>query len=185
MSTSLAATLKGTWAIDPAHSSVGFTARHAMIASVRGEFEEFSGTINIDPENPTESMAEVEIKVDSISTRAKDRDAHLRSADFFEIESHPTITFRSTGVETGDDPDRFALVGDLAIRGVTNPVRLDVSFQGTATDPFGNLRAGFEGETTVNRKDWGLTWNAPLEAGGVLVGDTIKLHLDVSAIKQQ
>jgi polyisoprenoid-binding protein YceI len=177
--------LKGTWVIDPVHTNLGFHARHAMVTTVRGSFEEFSGTITIDPDHPEHSSAEVEIKAASVTTRAKDRDAHLASPDFLDAERHPTLTFRSTRVETGDDPDQFVLWGDLTVRGVTRPVRLDMTFHGTAVDPFGNLRAGFEGETTVNRKDWELTWNAPLEAGGWLVGDKVKLHLDVSAVKQQ
>jgi polyisoprenoid-binding protein YceI len=177
--------LKGTWVIDPVHTNLGFHARHAMVTTVRGSFQEFSGTITIDPDHPERSSAEVEIKAASVTTRAKDRDAHLVSPDFLDAERHPTLTFRSTRVEAGDDPDQFVLWGDLTIRGVTKPVRLDMTFHGTAVDPFGNLRAGFEGETTVNRKDWDLNWNAPLEAGGFLVGDKVKLHLDVSAIKQQ
>ena len=177
--------LRGTWSIDPSHSELGFKARHAMVDNVYGRFNEFSGTITIDPDDPSRSSAEVEIEAASIDTKNADRDNHLRTGDFFEIEKHPRITFRSTRVEAGDDEGEFKLRGELTIRGVTREVELDIEFQGVATDPFGNTRAGFVGETTVNRQDWGLTWNAPLEKGGFLVSDKVKLTLDVSAIKQQ
>ena len=176
--------LRGTWAIDPAHSSFEFQARHAMIATVRGNFNEFSGTLNLDPDKPTNSSGQVEIDAASIDTRQPDRDGHLKSADFLDVESHPKLTFQSTRAEAGDDPDSFKLFGDLTIKGITKPVELDLTFNGVAVDPFGNQRAGFEATAVINRKDWGLLWNAPLEAGGVLVGDKVKLALDISAIKQ-
>ena len=176
--------VRGTWTIDPAHSSFEFQARHAMIATVRGNFNEFTGTLYLDPEKPTASSAEIEIEAASIDTRQPDRDAHLKSADFLDVENHPKLTFRSSRVESGRDEDSYRVWGDLTIRGVTREVELDLTFNGLAVDPFGNQRAGFEATTTVSRKAWGLTWNAPIEAGGVLVGDKVKLVIDISAIKQ-
>jgi polyisoprenoid-binding protein YceI len=176
--------LRGTWTIDPAHSSFEFQARHAMIATVRGHFSEFSGTLNLDPDKPTNSSGRVEIEAASIDTRQPDRDAHLRSADFLDVENHPKLTFQSTRAEAGDDPESFKLWGDLTIKGITNEVELDLTFNGVAVDPFGNQRAGFEASAVINRKHWQLLWNAPLETGGVLVGDKVKLALDISAIKQ-
>lgn len=173
----------GTWVIDASHTRVGFSAKHAMIAKVRGQFLEFSGSLSLDGSAPEASKAEVSIDAASISTGNGDRDAHLRSGDFLDVEEYPEIRFTSTGVRHpgGDD---FVLVGDLTIRGTTLPVELAVELEGQATDPFGNDRIGFSGSTTINRKDFGLTWNAALEAGGVLVSDKITITLDVSAIKQ-
>lgn len=171
----------GTYVIDPVHTEVGFTARHAMITKVRGRFAEVEGTIVLGEDAPS-SSATATIKAASVDTRAPDRDGHLRSPDFFDAETYPDITFRSTGVRA--DGDDYVLEGDLTIKGVTRPVSLRTEFGGVATDPFGNQRAGFSAETEVNRKDFGLTWNAKLETGGVLVSEKVKLHLDVSAIKQ-
>jgi polyisoprenoid-binding protein YceI len=175
--------LRGTWAIDPAHSSFEFQARHAMIAKVKGRFSEFTGTLTLNPESPTASSADITIQAASLDTRQPDRDAHLKSADFLETDKYETIEFKSSRIEDEGDND-FKVYGELTIRDVTKEVALDLTFTGLAVDPFGNQRAGFEAETTVNRKDWGLTWNAPLEAGGVLVGDKVKLAIDISAIKQ-
>jgi polyisoprenoid-binding protein YceI len=171
----------GTWTIDPSHTRLGFVARHAMVTKVRGAFEEFAGTIVIDAANPSASTATVNVALASVSTGSPDRDAHLRSADFFDVEVNKEMTFASTGVK--QDGDEFVMLGDLTIKGVTRPVELELEPTGVATDPFGNVRAGFEGETEISRKDFGLTWNVALEAGGVLVSDKIKIQLDVSAIK--
>ena len=174
--------LTGTWNLDPTHTRVGFVARHAMVTKVRGSFNEFEGTAVVDGNDLTSSKVHVTIQAASIDTRNADRDGHLRSNDFLAMDEYPTISFVSTAVRpTGDSS--FDLVGDLTIKGVTNSVTIPFEFEGAATDPFGNLRAGFEGSVTVNRKDYGITWNAALETGGVLVGDKIVLEFEVSAIK--
>lgn len=174
-------TLTGTYTLDPAHTTIGFVARHAMVTKVRGSFDEFEGTIEVDGDNPTASSATVTIQTKSIDTRNADRDAHLKSNDFFSMDEFPEITFASTAIEA--DGEDFKVTGDLTIKGITKPVTIDVEFTGAATDPFDNQRIGFEGEVDVNRKDWGIEWNAPLAAGGVLVGEKVKLTFDVSAIK--
>ena len=176
--------LTGTWEIDPGHSSLEFAAKHALVTTVRGRFSDFTGTLNLDGSNPERSSAEVSVQLASVDSRSAQRDEHLRGPDFFDVEKFPTMTFRSTGAELGDEPGSYVLTGDLTIRGVTREVRLDVAYNGSATDPWGNLRAGFEGKATINRKDWGLNWNAALEAGGFLVSDKIKLNLDIAAVKQ-
>ena len=173
----------GTWAIDPSHTRVGFSAKHAMVATVRGQFTDFTGALTLDGSAPEQSAAEVTISPASISTSSDDRDNHLRSGDFLDVENYPELTFRSTGVRYNGDDD-FVMTGDLTIRGTTRPVELKVELEGLASDPFGNERIGFSGETTISRKDFGLTWNVALEAGGVLVSDKVKITLDVSAIKQ-
>ena len=183
MTTPTALDLTGTWDIDPAHTRLGFAARHAMVATVRGGFNVFSGFITIDHANPEKSAAEVDIDAASISTGNEQRDAHLRSGDFLDVENYPTIVFRSTGAEVVDD-DEYKMHGELVIKGQGRPVVLDLQYQGSSPDPFGNTRAGFEGKTTINRKDWGLTWNVAIEGGGILVGDKVKIELDVSAIKR-
>jgi polyisoprenoid-binding protein YceI len=172
----------GTWTIDPTHTRVGFSAKHAMVATVRGQFNEFSGALTLDGAAPEKSSAEVSIAAPSISTGNDDRDNHVRSGDFLDVETYPELTFRSTGVRV-DGGDDFVMTGDLTIRGTTRPVELKVELEGLATDPFGNERIGFTGSTTISRKDFGLTWNVALEAGGVLVSDKVKITLDVSAIK--
>jgi polyisoprenoid-binding protein YceI len=178
------AALSGTYVLDPSHSRLGFVARHAMVTKVRGSFPDFTATAELDFEDPTRSTASVVIQAASIDTGQPQRDEHLRTNDFFDVPSFPTWTFTSTSVERSGDDD-FVLHGDLTIKGTTRPVSIAFEHTGTATDVYGNLRAGFEGRATVNRKDFGIAWNAPLEAGGVLVGDKIVLELDVSAIKQQ
>ncbi len=177
-------TLTGDYVIDPTHSSIGFTARHAMITKVRGTFEQFEGWAHLDAENPAASTAEVTIEVASINTRQAQRDDHLRTNEFFDAPSFPQITFRSTGVEAVSE-DAFRLTGDLTVKGTTKPVTVDFEYTGTATDPFGNMRAGFEGKAVINRRDYGIEWNAALETGGVLVGEKISLEFDISAVKQQ
>jgi polyisoprenoid-binding protein YceI len=176
------ARLTGSYTIDPAHTRIGFVARHAMVTKVRGAFNDFAGTAVFDAADPTATAVTVTIKADSIDTRNAQRDGHLRSNDFLAMETYPEITFVSSAFRpTGDDT--FELTGDLAIRGVTRPVTVPFAYEGSATDPFGNLRVGFEGSVTISRKDWGIIWNAALETGGVLVGDKITLEFDVSAIK--
>jgi polyisoprenoid-binding protein YceI len=176
------ADLTGSWALDPAHTRIGFVARHAMVTKVRGAFNDFDGTAVIDGADLSRSSATLTIRTASIDTRNAQRDAHLRSNDFLAMEEFPHITFVATGVSpTG--PTSLDLTGDLTIKGVTNPVTVPFELEGASTDPFGNLRAGFEGSVTINRRDYGITWNAALETGGVLVSDKIVLEFEVSAIK--
>ncbi|WP_264937186.1 YceI family protein [Streptomyces sp. A012304] len=176
------AALTGDYAIDPAHSTIGFVARHAMVTNVKGKFNDFTGSLHLDGADPSRSTASIDVKMDSIDTGSADRDGHLKSADFFRIEEFPTMTFRSTSAEAlgGDD---YRITGDLTILGVTKPLTIDLEFNGFAKDPFGNERVGFEGKAEILRSEWGLTWNAALETGGVLVSDKIKLNFDISAIK--
>lgn len=173
--------VSGEYTLDVSHSRLGFSARHAMVTTVRGAFPAFEGTATIDAATPANSRVNLTIDVASVSTGAADRDGHLRSGDFFDVENYPTMTFRSTSVER--EGDEWAVTGDLTIKDATLPVTILFEEAGSARDPFGNLRVGFEGATTVNRKDWGLTWNAALETGGVLVSDKVKLEFDVSAIR--
>ena len=175
-------TLTGAYAIDPTHSRIGFVARHAMVTKVRGSFNEFEGTGFLDAENPVNSHLQLTIQAASIDTRNADRDGHLKSNDFFDMETYPEITFTSTAVEqTGDG--EYQVAGDLTIKGVTKPVTVDFEYTGSAVDPYDNTRIGLEGSTTVNRKDWGVNWNAALEAGGVLVSEKVTLEFEVSAIR--
>lgn len=171
----------GTYAVDPTHSRVGFVARHAMVTKVRGSFNDFSGTGRLDASDPTRSSLSLSINTASVDTRNDDRDAHLRSADFFDAETYPTIAFTSTEIEAVDDTT-FGVTGDLTIKDVTRPVEFAVELTGTAIDPWGNTRLGLDATAVINRKDWGLTWNTALEAGGVLVGDKITLEVEISAI---
>lgn len=175
-------TIAGDYKIDPAHSRVGFVARHAMVTKVRGSFNEFEGSGHFDPDDPSASRLELVIKAASIDTRNADRDAHLRSNDFFDMDTYPEIRFASTAVQRLSD-DVYRVTGDLTIKGTTKPVSVDFELNGTATDPWGNQRLGLEGSTVVNRKDWGVNFNVGLEAGGVLVGEKVTLELEVSAIK--
>jgi polyisoprenoid-binding protein YceI len=175
-------TLNGTYTLDAAHSTVGFVARHAMVTKVRGAFSDIAGTAVLDFDDPSRSQAEITIQVASVDTRNAQRDEHLRTNDFFDAATHPEITFVSTAAEKVDD-ENFRLTGDLTIKGITKPVTVDFEFTGVASDPWGNQRVGFEGRTTINRKDWGVNFNATLEAGGVLVSEKITLEFDISAIK--
>ncbi len=179
--TSAVEDISGDYTLDVAHSRLGFSARHAMVTTVRGAFKDFEGTATIDTANPSASKVDLRIDVASIDTGVADRDSHLRSGDFFDADANPTITFVSTEVER--DGDEWAITGDLTIKDVTRPVTVLFEETGSARDPFGNLRVGFEGSTSINRKDWGLTWNAALETGGVLVSEKVKLEFDVSAIR--
>ena len=174
--------LTGTYTLDPAHSRIGFVARHAMVTKVRGAFNRFEGTATLDGANPANSTAQVTISAASIDTRNAQRDGHLRSNDFLAMDEYPQITFVSTGARQVDD-STFELTGDLTIKGVTNPITIPFSFEGAAKDPFGNLRVGFEGAVTINRKDYGITWNAALETGGVLVSDKVTLEFELSLVK--
>jgi polyisoprenoid-binding protein YceI len=180
--TSVIEDITGDYTLDVAHSRIGFSARHAMVTTVRGQFKDFEGEAHIDTADPAASSVSVTIRTDSVDTGVADRDGHLRSADFFDAEANPEIRFVSTDVSR--DGDAWTITGDLSIKGVTKPVTVEFEHTGSARDPFGNLRVGFEGGTTVNRKDWGLSWNAALETGGVLVSEKIKLEFDVSAIQK-
>ncbi|MGH9264687.1 MAG: YceI family protein [Acidimicrobiales bacterium] len=180
--TTLPTSLTGTYAIDPSHSRVGFVARHAMVTKVRGSFNEFSGSGHFDAENPTNSSLRVTIQAASIDTRNADRDAHLRGNDFFDMDQYPEITFASTSVEQVE-AETFRVAGDLTMRGVTRPVTVELEFTGAAVDPYGNQRIGIEGATVVNRKDWGISWNAALDAGGMLVSEKVTLEFEISAIR--
>jgi polyisoprenoid-binding protein YceI len=175
-------TLTGTYTIDTAHSRVGFVARHAMVTKVRGAFNEFEGTAVIDGANPENSSVNVTLQVASVDTRNEQRDGHLRTNEFLDAEKYPTITFTSTAIayEGGND---FVVTGDLTIKDVTKSISFPLEFQGAAKDPFGNDRIGFEGSVVINRKDWGVSWNAALETGGVLVSEKVTLEFEISAIK--
>jgi polyisoprenoid-binding protein YceI len=175
--------ITGDYALDPTHTRLGFSTRHAMVTTVRGQFTEFSGTAHVDSADPAASSVEVTIQVASVDTGVADRDGHLKSPDFFDAEQFPTMTFKSTAVVVEDG--NWLVTGDFTIKDVTNPVTIEFEPTGSAKDPCGNTRIGFEGAAVINRKDWGLTWNAALETGGVLVSDKIKLEFDVSAIQQQ
>ncbi len=176
------AALTGDYTIDTAHSRVGFVARHAMVTKVRGSFNEFEGSIHIDGENPQNSSGRVTIQAKSIDTRNGQRDDHLRSNDFLDMDNNPELTFVSTGIaQTGEDT--FMVTGDLTVRGVTKSLEIPFEYTGSATDPFGNQRVGLEGSVVINRKDFGVSWNAALEGGGVLVSEKVTLEIEVSAIK--
>ncbi len=174
--------LTGDYDLDVAHSRIGFVARHAMVTKVRGSFNDFEGSGYFDASSPEKSHVEVTIKAASIDTRNADRDAHLRGNDFFDMEKYPEIRFVSTKVEEVD-PTTYRVTGDLTIKGVTKAVSIDFEYTGSAVDPFQNHRVGFEGTVTVNRKDWGINWNAALEAGGVLVSEKVVLEFEVAAVK--
>lgn len=174
--------ITGDYVIDASHTTLGFSTRHAMVTTVRGSFTDFAGTAHVDTANPAASKVDLTIQANSISTGSADRDGHLVSADFFDAEQYPTLRFVSTDVKR--DGEDWVITGDFTIKDVTRPLTITFEPTGSARDPFGNLRIGFEGETAISRKDWGLTWNAALETGGVLVSDKIKLQFDVSAIQQ-
>ena len=182
MTTATTSSLTGTYAIDPTHSQIGFGARHAMVTKVRGQFNEFSGTGFFDAETPANSNLQVTIQAKSINTNNADRDTHLRSNDFFSMDEFPLITFASTAFSKAD-AETYSVTGDLTIKGITKSITIDLDYTGAAVDPYGNQRIGIEGKTTINRKDWGVNWNAALEAGGVLVGEKITLEFEISAIR--
>lgn len=170
----------GTWNVDPSHSGLNFTVKHLMVSKVRGRFASFSGTLNI-AADPLQSSVTAQADVASVTTGDTGRDEHLRSGDFFEAEKFPTISFASTKIET--DGDDFVLYADLTIKGVTKNVKFELEFDGVGKDPWGNTKAGFSAEAEINRKDFGLEWNAALETGGVLVGEKVKIQLDIQASK--
>jgi polyisoprenoid-binding protein YceI len=176
--------LTGTYALDATHSRLGFVARHAMVTKVRGSFEDFEGTAVLDFDDPTRSSAQVTFQVASIATGNAQRDEHLRTNDFFDATTYPTGSFASTGIRVLGDSE-LEMVGELTLKGVTKPVTITWEHTGDAVDAFGNQRSGFEGKATVNRKDWDITWNAALEAGGVLVSEKVQLEFEISAIKAQ
>lgn len=173
--------LSGTYTLDPTHTRLGFVARHAMVTKVRGAFNEFEGTATVEGGDLAGASIEVTIQAASIDTRNEQRDGHLKSNDFLAMDEFPTITFRSTSVEP--QGETLEVTGDLTIKGTTKSVTIPFEFEGAATDPFGNERVGFEGSVVVNRKDFGVEWNAPLETGGVLVSEKITLEFEISAIK--
>ena len=174
--TSITDLAAGTWTVDAAHSELGFTARHLMVSKVRGKFTDFEATATV-ADDVSASTINAVVQLASVDTGSADRDAHIKSGDFFDVENNPTMTFSSTAV--GDD----TLKGDLTIKGVTKPVEFDLEFNGLATDPWGNQKAGFEATTEINRKDFGLEWNVALESGGVLVSEKIKINLDIQLVK--
>jgi polyisoprenoid-binding protein YceI len=171
-----------TWNFDLSHSSVNFFVRHLMVSKVHGRFQTWGGTLTIDDADIANSRVEVSIDTASIDTKEEKRDAHLRSADFFDVENHPKLTFVSTSVKKVSD-DELEVVGDLTIRGTTKPVTLKVESNGTVKDPWGGTRAGFSAKASISRKDFGLHWNALLETGGVVVGDKIEIGLEIEAIQ--
>jgi polyisoprenoid-binding protein YceI len=177
-----ASDIAGEYVLDPAHTRIGFSARHAMVTKVRGQFDEFEGTAHVDTENPAASTVNVTIQAASVTTGQAQRDGHLKSPDFFDVETYPQITFVSTDVQR--DGTEWSITGDLTINALTKPVTVLFEETGEAKDPFGNLRVGFEGSVTLNRTEWDLTWNSPLETGGVLVSEKVTLEFDVSAIRQ-
>jgi polyisoprenoid-binding protein YceI len=170
----------GTWTVDTSHSRVGFVARHLMIAKTRGHFSNFSGTITV-AEDRLASTVSATVELASVSTDDEKRDAHLKSADFFDVEKYPTMTFTTTGLKA--DGDDLVLLGDLTLHGVTGQVAFELEFEGVSKDPWGNTKAGFTAKAEINRKDWGLEWNAPLETGGVLIGEKVKIELEIEAAK--
>jgi polyisoprenoid-binding protein YceI len=180
--TSAVADVTGDYVVDVQHTRIGIRARHAMVTTVRGSFSDFEGTAHLDRADPSASAVELRIKTATVDTGVADRDGHLRSPDFLDVERYPELVFRSTAVEEIDD-DLFRVTGDLTIKDVTRPVSVDFALTGSALDPWGNLRVGFEGALAIRRSDWGLVWNTPLDTGGVLVSDRIQIEFDVSAIR--
>lgn len=172
------------WKIDPTHSEINFTVRHMMISNVRGRFERFTGEVEFDQDNPANSRVEVQIEAASINTREAQRDGHLRSPDFLDTEKYPYITFRSKSIEVLDE-NHGRIYGDLTIRDVTREVVLETEYAGMTRSPWGTEVAGFTATAKINRKDWGLTWNVALETGGWLVGEEIKIEIELELIKQE
>ncbi|RDW18001.1 YceI family protein [Oceanobacillus chungangensis] len=175
---------KATWTVDAVHSEIGFSVKHMMISKAKGVFENFDATIEAEVEDLTDAKVEVTIDAASINTRNEDRDNHLRSADFFDAENHPKLTFIATDIKKKSD-STYDVTGDLTIRGVTKPATFDITFEGQSKDPMGgNTVAGFSGKTKISRKEFGLVWNATVETGGVLVGDEVTIHLELELHKQ-
>ena len=176
--------LRGTWDLDPAHTRLGFSVKHAMITTVRGSFNEFTGVIQAEPEDPSRSSVSIDIRTSSVDTRSDQRDDHLRSDDFFDVTRWPHITFVSRNVYEIED-NVFAISGDLTIRDITRQVMIPLTLIGVHTDATGSLRAGFEGSRRINRRDYGLEWNVALDTGGVLVSERITLEFEISAVKRE
>lgn len=175
-----------TWALDPAHSVIEFSAKHMMITTVKGRFADVKGTITVDARTPDNSHVEAEIAASSIDTRTEQRDQHLKSADFLDVEKYPTITFRSTKVQGAyaREGDKFKVAGDLTIRGKTISVTLDCVYDGRGKDPWGGERVAFSAETRIDRREWGLMWNQALETGGILVSNEVRINIEVQAVRQ-
>lgn len=175
------------WQLDPAHTTIEFAVKHMMFTTVRGRFKSFTGTIHVNERNPDTSWVEVDIDAASLDTGVDDRDTHLRSADFLDVENHPKITFRSTSVDGAHkkDGDRFEITGELEIRGKAMPVTLEATFEGVGKDPWGKQRSGFAARTEIDRREWGLRWNQALETGGVLVGHSVRIEIEAQAVKQE
>ncbi len=171
----------GTWSLDPTHTAVTFVARHMMVTKVRGSFGDVAGTIEVG-ETPEDTVVSVEVQLASVTTGAEDRDGHLRSADFFDVEQYPTMTFRSTGIVP--DGDTWKLTGDLSLHGVTRPITLDAEYHGVVNDPWGNAKAQFSATGEIEREAYGLTWNVALESGGVLVSKKVKIEIEAQAALQ-
>jgi polyisoprenoid-binding protein YceI len=172
-----------TWKVDPVHSSIAFSVRHLMISKVHGNFKSWSGTLVVDEANPSASSTEVEIDAASIDTKEQQRDDHLRSPDFLDVQKFPRITFRSTRIEKLSDQE-YRVTGDFTVHGVTRPVVLQAEYFGRTKDPWGGERIGFAAKTSIDRKDYGLTFNMPLEGGGVVVGDKVEINLDLQAVRE-
>ena len=175
--------LSGEWELDPAHTRIGFSARHAMVTTVRGSFNDVEGRFHADLDDMSKSTATVRLKAGSVDTRNQQRDDHLRSGDFFDVEKWPEILFESTQIEEVEE-NAYIVTGDLTIRDITKQVTIPLELMGVQTDAFGAIRAGFEGSRRINRRDFGLEWNMPLDAGGLLVSERISLEFEISAIKQ-
>jgi len=175
-----------TWQIDASHTSVEFAVKHMMFTTVRGRFKDVKGTIEADESNPDNSRVSVEIAAASIDTGAADRDTHLRSADFLDVENHPTLTFRSKRVSGAmkAEGDKFTVTGDLTIRGTTMEITLECTYEGTGKDPWGGTRAGARATAKIDRREWGLRWNQALETGGILVANEVRIEVEVQAVKQ-
>jgi polyisoprenoid-binding protein YceI len=171
--------IAGTWSLDPAHTEIGFVARHLMVSKVRGKFEKYTGSITTAP-NPLDSLAEAEIDLSSITTGNDQRDEHLRSNDFFDVATSPKMSFRSTAIRP--DGDQFLVDGELTIRNITKPITLTVEVGGFGTDPWGGTRAGFTATAVINRHDFGVSWNAAIEGGGVVVSDKITINIEAEAV---
>ncbi|MFT4235746.1 MAG: YceI family protein [Microbacterium sp.] len=183
MATADSTTLTGTWNIDPQHSRIGFSTRHAMVAKVRGAFNELTGIVIVDGEHPEKSHVEVTVKMASIDTRSQQRDDHLRSADFFDVETYPEMRFVSERIEEVDDSS-YLVTGPLTIRDITRTITIPLAFTGVESDPTGQLHAGFEGTRRIDRREWGVAWNTPLDSGGVLVSDKILLEFELELLKE-
>jgi polyisoprenoid-binding protein YceI len=185
MSATAVMTEKTNWTLDATHSSVEFAVKHMMFTTVRGRFKDVQGTIVVDEQNPNNSTVNVEIAAASLDTGVADRDGHLRSADFLDVENHPALTFRSKRIEGAmkKEGDTFRIIGDLTIRGTTSEVTLDAVYEGTGKDPWGGIRAGARATTRIDRRDWGLQWNQALETGGILVGNEVRIEIELQAVK--